>query len=45
MMALSPLDEAKIEPQSEAKGWLRMTCTYYAVAGSATSKADMHYDG
>ena len=29
MMALSPLDEAKIEPQSEAKGWLRMTCTYY----------------
>ena len=29
VMALSPLDEAEIELQGEAKGWLNATCTYY----------------
>ena len=29
MMALSPPDEAEIELQSEAKGWLNATCIYY----------------
>ena len=29
VMALSPPDEAEIELQSEAKGLLNATCTYY----------------
>ena len=31
VIALSPPDEAEIELQGEAKGWLNATCTYYSL--------------
>ena len=45
VMALSPLDEVEIELQGEAQGGSTRPALTTTLAGSATSKADMHYDG